>query len=314
MSFSIETEEPATSGKRYRLRFLNGSQARTFILSLQNMTTPGTLPLWQIGSDGGFLATPANQNQILLMAAERADVIVDFTGLAAGTTLNLINTGPDAPYQGGVPGDGITPGTYVVANPATTGQVMQFKVVASDLTPDLTTNPSQMVLPTIVPLVPTVTTPVRKLSLNEVMSTVIDPVTLTSIGPVKALLGTATVLGGVVTAVLKAFMAPISELINLNDTETWEIYNFTADAHPIHLHLVEFQVVERQTFDSVTGLLGATVTAPTSGETGYKDTVMALPGQVTRIKAKCDKAGLYLWHCHILEYEENDMMRPFQVR
>jgi len=94
------------------------------------------------------------------------------------------------------------------------------------------------------------------------------------------------------------------------DTETWSIYNFTEDAHPIHLHLVRFSVVSRGLIDNYPIALGAGV-EPWEG--GFKDTVIAYPGEITTLKAKFDLAGLYVWHCHILEHEDNEMMRPFVV-
>ncbi|HEU5102765.1 MAG TPA: multicopper oxidase domain-containing protein, partial [Roseiflexaceae bacterium] len=111
----------------------------------------------------------------------------------------------------------------------------------------------------------------------------------------------------------------ITENPALGATEVWEIYNFTADAHPIHLHQVMFQVVDRhalatQDEEVVTPvqLIGEPI-APEAWETGYKDTVIAYPGQVTRIKAMFDLPGRYVWHCHIVDHEDNEMMRPFQV-
>jgi hypothetical protein len=104
-------------------------------------------------------------------------------------------------------------------------------------------------------------------------------------------------------------MVHVTENPTLGDTEEWEIYNFTADAHPIHLHLVRFQVLARQAipgFDPV-----APVVLPS--ETGYKDTVIAYPGEITTVKAKFDIEGLYVWHCHIVEHEDNEMMRPYVV-
>ena len=91
----------------------------------------------------------------------------------------------------------------------------------------------------------------------------------------------------------------------VGDTEIWEIHNFTEDAHPIHVHLVQFQVVDREK--------NGVVRDPETWESGYKDTVIAYPGEITRIKAKFDKAGLYVWHCHIIEHEDNEMMRPYRV-
>ena len=316
--------------KRYRLRFLNGAQARTFILGLKNMTTGLTMPMTKIGSDGGFLNAPVSMREVTIMSGERADVIVDFTGLASTDVVQLTNIGPDGPYQGGTPDFAYAPkpalGFYKPSNPATTGKVMQFKVVASDGTPDLTTNPSALILPKVVQMKPSpiATTPTRLVSLNEVMSMVPAnnprtglPILGSSIGTVQALLGTAVKnpTTGVVISSAVGFMAPITENIKLFDTEVWEIYNFTADAHPVHLHLVAFQVIDRQGFNPATGLVStvAAITAPAT-ESGYKDTVMALPGQVTRIKAKFDIAGRYVWHCHIFEHEENDMMRPMIVK
>ena len=104
----------------------------------------------------------------------------------------------------------------------------------------------------------------------------------------------------------------------MNSTEIWEIFNTTADAHPIHLHLVDFEVVNREDLDANALLLGNLVPtgiiyAALPNETGPKDTVLTYPGQITRIKAKFDIAGLYVWHCHIVEHEDNEMMRPFMV-
>jgi len=89
-------------------------------------------------------------------------------------------------------------------------------------------------------------------------------------------------------------------------TEVWEFHNFTEDAHPIHIHLVQFEVIERE------GGNGA-VRPPESWETGTKDTVISYPGEITRVKATFDTAGQFVWHCHILEHEDNEMMRPYSV-
>ncbi len=101
-------------------------------------------------------------------------------------------------------------------------------------------------------------------------------------------------------------------------TEVWELYNATGDAHPIHLHSVKFQLLNRQAIavDDVLGtvqLLPGGVHPPAAWEMGFKDTVIALPGQVTRIKAMFADAGQFVWHCHIVEHEDNEMMRPFRI-
>jgi spore coat protein A len=85
------------------------------------------------------------------------------------------------------------------------------------------------------------------------------------------------------------------------------------DGHPIHLHLVRYQVVDRQLLDPLTNLPIGLPMPPEANETGYKDTVIAYPGEVTRLKATFDIAGLYVWHCHIVEHEDNEMMRPYCV-
>lgn len=112
----------------------------------------------------------------------------------------------------------------------------------------------------------------------------------------------------------------ISEKPKLGTTEIWSLVNLTEDTHPIHLHLVRFQVLDRQQFDAdeygTSGTmrrLGAP-TPPEAGEMGWKDTVRAHPGSITRIAARFEGfAGRYVWHCHVLEHAANEMMRPFEV-
>jgi spore coat protein A, manganese oxidase len=88
--------------------------------------------------------------------------------------------------------------------------------------------------------------------------------------------------------------------------EVWEIHNFTEDAHPIHIHEVLFQVVDRQAF-------GGDARLPEPWEAGFKDTVIAYPDEVTRVRARFDLPGLYVWHCHIVEHEDHEMMRPYFI-
>jgi hypothetical protein len=126
--------------RRYRFRFLNGSNSRFLLLELSN-----GLPFWQIATEGGFLPAPLQLKRLLLGPAERADVIVDFTNVRVGTEIILENLGPDEPFGGGEP-----PGDFDQADPETTGQVMQFRVVpATSL--DTSTPPNQLVLPAIAP-------------------------------------------------------------------------------------------------------------------------------------------------------------------
>ena len=106
---------------------------------------------------------------------------------------------------------------------------------------------------------------------------------------------------------------PIQTNPALNATETWEFWNWTVDGHPIHVHQVKFKVINREAFDPLTGALSGVGRPAQATEAGWKDTVVSYPGQVTRIAATFDIPGLYVWHCHIVEHEDNEMMVPFCV-
>jgi bilirubin oxidase len=287
--------------RRYRLRLLNGCNSRFLILEF---AVP--LPFWQIGAEGGFLPEPVRLERLLLGPAERADVIVDFAALPVGAEVVLRNLGPDEPFGGGEPGVDFEP-----ADPDTTGQVMLFRIMRRR-GPDRSTPPAQLVLPPLQRLGEA--SVVRRLSLNELDSAtvlvsededgnvVLDPAG-EPFGPVAALLGTLDEDG---EGVPLLWSDEVTENPALGATEVWEIHNFTADAHPIHIHLVQFEVVERETE-------GGEVRGPEPWETGFKDTVITYPGEIMRLKARFDLEGLYVWHCHILEHEDNEMMRAYRV-
>jgi bilirubin oxidase len=281
--------------RRYRFRILNGCNSRFLILKVVSdplALRPATpaLPVWQIGADGGFLPRPVMLEQLLMAPAERADVIVDFTGVPDGTRLFLINEGPDEPFGGGSPG-----ADFPAADPGTTGQVMRFDLVPL-ASRDTSQDPARLTLPAFRPLRPASLT--RRVSLNEA-----DSAVLPGVGPIAALLGT---LGDTGPTVL-GWADPITENPALDAIETWELHNFTEDAHPIHIHEVQFQVVDREPLD------GGAPRPPEPWEAGFKDTVIAYPGEVTRVRALFDLPGLYVWHCHIVEHEDNEMMRPYFI-
>lgn len=336
----------------YRFRLLNGCNSRFINLSLREVI-PGPdpygieLPFYQIGAEQGFLpqvvmvqrgfATPLPGNgtipkkvkqpspqQALLMGlAERADVIVDFRGLANGARIRMINTAPDAPF-GGFPA--------VSANRDTTGQVMEFVVKSALLQP----SDAGATLPQNLVLNSEMNDPngvlgmasfVRDVSLNEEESltvcvdkhNVVIPGVLPPLcggmgvpaAPKAAklgLVGPVDPLTGLPTGIPMMWADPITENPLLNDVEEWNIHNFTVDAHPIHLHLVKVQVVSRTLLDGTPSPNGVT-----PWEAGYKDSVIAYPGEITRVKAKFDIPGLYVWHCHIVEHEDNEMMRSYCV-
>jgi FtsP/CotA-like multicopper oxidase with cupredoxin domain len=346
----------------YRLRLLNGCNSRFINLSLQALDAGGAVvgevPFYQIGAEQSLLpkvvqvstgfktalpgngtipapAPAASPDEALLMGlAERADVLVDFGNLPAGTvTVRMVNTAPDAPF-GGFPD--------IPADPGTTGQVMQFTVTPDTAAGEGFTVPEDLVLS-----LPDAGDPanggiqatVQDLALLEEESLSVcatirpngrikydkkgipdhaNPGTCVDkkgklqgsvpFAPKAAVLGTNGSGGGTV----QLWADPIAQNPALNTTETWELWNWSADAHPIHLHLVKFKVVDRELFDPLTGT-GLGARPPELTEAGWKDTVIAYPGEVTRVNATFDKEGLYVWHCHIVEHEDNEMMVPFCV-
>jgi spore coat protein A, manganese oxidase len=294
--------------RRYRFRFLNGCQSRFLILDFSKI--PG-VEVWAIGNEGGFLPAPVNltatnDNQLLMALAERADLIVDFTNVPVGSYV-LGNVGPDEPFGGGVPGV-----DFPVSDPDSTGQVLQFRVVPA-IAPDPTTPPQFLQLPARTPLPAATVT--RSVALIEKAGTGFDADGNAVEGPIEALLG--IVDAGI--AVKKLWMDDVTENPTLGATEIWEIYNTTEDAHPMHIHEVAFEVVNRQDIvvDEETGAVqvapGSFPVPPQSWEGGVKDTVTALPGQVTRLRIRFTTAGQFVWHCHIVEHEDNEMMRPYRI-
>ena len=309
--------------RRYRLRLLNGCNARFLLLEMD-----GELPFYQIGAEGGFLAAVAEQTQLLLAPAERADVIVDFSDVPVGTEIVLRNLAPDDPYGGGTPGVDFEP-----ADAETTGQVMQFRVVAAT-GPDESTPPSELVLPAVAALgTPAV---MRRLALIEEFSRTVrvarddDEEFIVPIrevegrkrdavpfGPTEAHLG---VIAGDGMPVSLSWDDPVALEIEQGVVEEWEILNLTADAHPIHVHQIMFQVVEREIvaehspmYAPDAGQAIGYVEGPKATETGWKDTVIVYPGEIARIRVRFDVAGRFVWHCHILEHEDNEMMLPLDV-
>ena len=352
--------------ERYRFRMLNAADSRFLNLSLFLVNGQGTklreLPFYQIGSEQGLLphvvriesgfATPLPgdgsdvdtdrldcllpngklknncvpaepgtfADQALLMGpAERPDVIVDFSGLEDGDMVVMYNTGPDAPF-GGFPD--------VPADPATSGQVMMFRVNAALANPvgdPSTPAPSLVLDPNpggVAKLGPsTVTQDLALLEEESALLCVTVDATTGVINEVPGSLPPNCADGGVPFGPKAAVLGvngsgggeaqlwddPIAQNPALNSIETWEMWNWSADSHPMHLHLVKFEVVNREDIGS--GL----IRGPEPWEAGWKDTVIAYPGEITRVKAKFDIAGLYVWHCHILSHEDNEMMVPYCV-
>ena len=318
--------------RQYRFRIVNGSNARFYNLKLSN-----GMSFIQIGGDGSYLPAPATLTEALIAPAERADILIDFSNLPAGTKIILQNTA-NQPFPDGDPND-----------PNTTGQVMQFEVLN-------TTPVHPQALPTKLIDIPTfvetdgIGNP-KLFTLNEQESDVGEPV--------------AVLIDG------QHFDADITETPNVATTEAWYFQNLTEDAHPIHLHLVEFLLEDRQNidvdrfkayweslngptlplnhptiranvedavFDPATGTTHDFLTGPSEPpsprESGWKDTFVAPPGKVTRVLIRFapqyskqtqlipghnpfpfdpTSGPGYVWHCHILDHEDNDMMRPMKM-
>jgi spore coat protein A, manganese oxidase len=276
----------------YRFRILNGCNARIMNLHI------GGAPMWQVGAEGGMWDQPVPVSRLLLAPAERADVLVDFSSLA-GQTVQIKNTKPLPPVS--TPAPSLT-------------QVMEIRVAA--------TKP-------IAPSIPAKLAGGRKaelpapskrrfITLNEIAAETADWVLTVN--------GSRFIDG-----------AP-SETPTVGAVEDWYYINLTGDTHPMHTHLVTFQVIGRVQFD-VAGYVEAAGSGPLgvpggidptpfatgpmvpadATERGFKDTVKANPGYFTIIRAKFElPSGVkapqrYVHHCHIVEHEDNDMMRPYDV-
>jgi spore coat protein A, manganese oxidase len=318
--------------RQYRFRIVDGSNARFYNLKLSN-----GMPFIQIGGDGGYLPAPVTLTEKLIAPAERVDILIDFSNVQPGTKIILQNTA-NAPFPGGDPVD-----------PGTTGTVMQFEVVGSKPVRPKPLPATLITIPTLVET-PNIGNP-KLFTLNEQESDTGDPV--------------AVLIDG------QHFDADITEVPRVGTTESWYFQNLTEDAHPIHIHLVEFQLEDRQdidkdrfkayweslngstlplnhptvranvntpVFDPATGTVHDFLTGPSQppspSESGWKDTFVAHPGQVTRVRLRiapqdAKEADLvpgrnpfpfdptagpgYVWHCHILDHEDNDMMRPMKI-
>lgn len=302
--------------RQYRFRLLNGSNARFYELQFSN-----NMSFTQIGSDGGYLAEPVKLTSLTLAPGERADILVDFSCFKIGTKLILKNSA-NAPFPNGD-----------IPDPETVGQIMQFTVIRSFKIKPKELPEKTNVIPEFKPNVPK-----RTLVLFEVEG---------ENGPLEVLLDG------------QRWSAPISELPIVGSTEEWEIVNLTMDTHPIHLHLVQFLISNRQGFDietytddwlalnvdppldhpttilPVEPYLGDNpVIPPDPNEAGWKDTIRANPGEVTRLLIRYapqyadpdlaipgtnlfpfnpSTGPGYVWHCHILDHEDNEMMRPYKV-
>ncbi|UCE87149.1 MAG: multicopper oxidase domain-containing protein, partial [Deltaproteobacteria bacterium] len=270
---------------KYRLRLLNGSTSRTYRLALDSGA-----PFVQIGAEGGLLPVPQTLNEILLGSGERADVVIDFAPYAPGTEILLTNSAP-APF----PGDA---GVGVIPN------IMKFVVgsVAGHTDPlPATLRPLQV--------------------LDEADASVfrefhLEKATIQNgCSPFEWLIRSIDVSQCDVPG-NDSHWHDICEKPLLDETEVWTFVNRSGMTHPMHLHLVMFQVLDRQAFEEIGGEIvpiGSRVPPPPQ-EAGWKDTVQVGPNEIVRVIAHFENyEGLYPYHCHILEHEDHEMMRQFQA-
>jgi spore coat protein A len=287
--------------RKYRFRMVNGSNARFYHLTLvpadengqRNGRPVDAPPFRQIGTDGGLLPTPLSLHYLIVSPGERFDLVIDFSEYK-GMNLALLNDAP-APYARG--GEFVAP------------EVMLFKVTKPLAAKDTSSLPDSLVPWT--PMDPALAVRERTLALTE-MDRPADGYTM--IG----LLG------------MKHWDDPITEDPKAGTTEIWSFANTTGDVHPIHLHLVQFQVLNRQAFDVKTyvqtgkiNYAGIPMPPEANERPAWKDTIKTYGGLITRVIAKFDlPAGTvvkpgdefrYVWHCHVLEHEDNEMMRPYKV-
>ena len=277
--------------RKYRFRVLNGSNGRPYRLQIVPDDAPNTsIPFHQIGTDGGLLGAPVLVGrrgadgkpvgpQVTVAPAERADLVVDFSNFLVGNELTLENIDiPDFPFR----------------DPATTGLVMKFRVIPGK-------GDDTSVLPATL-------RPVPKLDPADAVKTrnlTLD-VTKDIYNRPKFLLGNAK------------WMDPITETPRLNTTEIWNFINTTPNGHPMHVHLVTFGVLSRRKFNvehyNATGEIvytGPEMLPP--NENGMRDMVRVPAGTVVQIIAHFDVPGRFVWHCHLLDHEDHEMMRPFEV-
>jgi spore coat protein A len=280
--------------RKYRFGFLNSSDSRFYHLEIA-----GGPPFHHIGSEGGMFDKPVRRNRILLLPAERADVIVDFAGMEGK---NLVLRNVELPA-----------GVVSPASPKLP-LIMQFRVGHA------VKRAGPATIPTSLPgALPSFGTPDREryITLEEVLDEDGDPI--------------RSLIDG------RRFEDHVNIEVPTGEVEDWLLINLTANTHPIHLHLPQFQVVSRRPFD-VERYQAALDAARARGranpnparfytgvslprqadDRGFKDTVSANPAMVTRIRSTFELPGVtapqkYVFHCHILEHEDNDMMRPFRV-
>ena len=306
--------------RKYRFRIVNGSDSRIKNLELNDANASFLF----VGTELGLLRQAIQRRRVPIAPGERYDVVIDFTGFA-GKEITMTNAGPGGVFVGYRNAAGVvtnnpddTPfGFGAPPNPASTGLVMKFRVGKKrSFLPNATVQPGTILGEPMEDLIATKTRGVLAYQGRDGYNRATE-----FLGSMEH--GTAE------------WHEKATEVVKLGDTEVWEFHNLSPVAHPVHIHLVDFQVIGRQPLSPFTkedialqmcNGLPATGARVTSGaepigverpaeeyERGPKDTVIAYPNEVTRVVARFDKPGEYIWHCHILHHEDHAMMRPLIV-
>ncbi|WP_254762558.1 multicopper oxidase family protein [Natrinema marinum] len=296
--------------RRYRFRLVNQSNGRTFAIALENEDGHDAPAMHQIAPGHGFLEDvvsighEGDLEELIISPYERAEVVVDFSEYA-GETLTMTNdaafpyAGPHGGHDGGH-GDGdMDMGGDGGMDMGGDGgmdmggdkhfpdipELMQFRVADSVSEPDRSAEPAELDLPSWHGPNENAVKETRQMTLGMRMK-MNEP-------DLHVLNGKASFEGG-------EHAKP-----QLGSTEIWELENTGHHSHPIHLHLVNFEIIGR-------GPDGTHEPAP--NERGPKDIVRVDPGETARILVKFENyTGKYPWHCHVLEHEEHAMMRQFEV-
>jgi len=288
----VQTVAPGT----YRLRLYNGSNARTYRLAWQDGT-----PLLVLGTDGGLLPKPVQRSYVMLAPAERVDLWVDFTGKSAGTELVMQSLqfqsgmGMMGGMMGGGMGGGMGRGMMggMMSGSTMLPQGAAFPVFKVRIQGSKKT-------PLILPKTLAGATPFQ---LN-------DAVNINS--PRTVYLGMQRMVWTLNGRVFELDEVAQDEYIPFEKLEIWEFINNTMIAHPMHIHNVQFNVIERQS--SMSGTADYQTIKAGFVDEGWKDTVLVLPGERVRILVKfLTYQGMFMYHCHILEHEVMGMMRNLMV-
>jgi FtsP/CotA-like multicopper oxidase with cupredoxin domain len=329
--------EPAT----YRLRVLNGSNARTFRLVLLGNGRPELDRVVQIGTDGGLLPAPVAvpPGGLVLAPAERADLLVDFSGLVSGSDLTLFNTAR-APFDGAqFPADRAEQPDLGGLLPYP--EVMRFQVVAGPAQPR--SLPRQLASDIVSPTPADLAAAVRRaiVLVEEELERAPNMLTVRELAAVaddatgEPLIRIVDPEGQTIThfrTVACRFEDAVTFFPTLDQYEIWQIINLTGDTHPIHIHLNPFQLLARYpiTVTVPEGGITERATAATvrlgrggddelehtidDNERGLKDTVRVNPNEIVELAVRFETySGRYMYHCHILEHEDRDMMRPIVI-